>query len=228
MRAIETAMRPYDLNRDDDGPGEWDHWTLRSDSLQVRPEHDGDPRILFNPTWPDGSPRQREALQCDGAPVALLDLDRIEAAEVAEAKATWAVWSRFAAQHPPARPLSAFDDQDPAQAKYDHLAQPLVQALAQHAITAGDPHYPMSMATHDPIALFAGDERTYLASAASLALATRALLTTDGRWVDVFDPTPLGPPTPSESPSGAYLRLAAAYRHSLPPDALIAHLRCHC
>ncbi len=108
---------------------------------------------------------------------------------------------------PPARPLSAFHHEDRAQNKRDHLAQPLVQALAQHALKAGDEHYPVAMITLDPVAHFACGEREYLARATSSALPTYALLTTDGHWSDPENPTPWAHPhrpSPHRMPTGAW------------------------
>lgn len=169
--AIAVAMAPYDMNAGDDwNPvGEWDAWYIhvspRTPYL-VRPEHDGDRRLLMAATVP-----RRKAgleplgpLECYGGPRGLLDLDAMRRRAVGEHDALRAAWETLAAAHPPARPLSEFvarHESDPggyplAQAERDHLLQPLVQEVAQRAV-AGDPHFGMSFLTTDPVAYFAVD-----------------------------------------------------------------------
>ncbi|WP_327066576.1 hypothetical protein [Kitasatospora sp. NBC_01302] len=246
LAAIAEAMRPFDMNVDPatggDGfnpQGEWDWWQISSyDNLVVLPAHDGDPRLIHQAVRPNGEPRPRGSLRCDGGPRGLLDLDGMRAISAADAAATWAVWARFAAQHPPAEPRSAFlarygvdaeaASPDLERAKREHLAQPLVQALAQYAVTGGDEHYPNSFVMHDPVALFSGTEQEYVERAAAVAVPTTALLTLDGQWADQWNARPLGEVRPEESEGGAYWRLADAYLRGLPEDALLVQLLCHC
>jgi hypothetical protein len=239
--AIAAAMRPFDLNSGEDGynpQGEWDWWHIFSyDNMVVRPEHDGDARLIHQPTWLNGEFRSRGPLRCDGGPRALLDLEGMRAISAADAAATWAVWARFSAEHPPAEPLSAFlarygvasnvRSPDMDRAKREHLAQPLVQALAQYAITGGDERYPNSFALEDPVAFFSCGEHDYVERAAAMAVPTFALLTLDGQWTDPFNASPLGHFHPDESEAAAYWRLADAYLRGLAEDALIVQLLCH-
>ncbi|GAA2999150.1 hypothetical protein GCM10020229_09360 [Kitasatospora albolonga] len=207
--AIAAAMRPFDRNVDPatggeghNPHGEWDWYQLVSCASR-------------------GS----------------LDLEGMRAASVAAAAATWAVWARFSAEHPPAEPLSALIDRHGAdpdlpspaldRAKAEHLAQPLVQALAQYAVTAGDPAYPNGFVLRDPVAVFAAGEQDYLESGTELAVRTAALLTLDGQWADQWTAGPLGTVRPDESQAAAYWRLADDYLRGLPDDALLAELRCH-
>lgn len=245
VAAIATVMRPFDMNIDpatgEDGynpRGEWDWYHMSSyDNLVVRPEYDGDPRLLHQPVWPNGEPRPRGPLRCDGGPRGLLDLEGMRAISAADAGATWAVWARFSAEHPSAEPLSAFLGRYGAtsdvpssgldRAKAEHLAQPLVQALAQYAVTAGDEHYPNSFVMQDPVAVFSCGEHDYVESAAALAVPTFALLTLDGQWTDSWNAGPLGRFRPGESEAAAYWRLADTYLRNLPKDAMIAQLLCH-
>jgi hypothetical protein len=239
-------MRPFDLNVDpstgEEGynpQGEWDRWHIESyDNLVVHREHEGDPRLYHQPTYPNGDHRPREPLRYDGGPIGLFDVEGMRAIEAASATATWSVWARFSAEHPVAEPLSAFCGRYGAtpgvpspeleRAKRDHLTQPLVQALAQYAITSGDPSYPNSFVMQDPVALFACGKQEYVERAAALALPTHALLTVDGQWADPWNASPLGPIPPDESKAEAYWRLADAYLRGLNKDQLIMQVRCHC
>ncbi|MHA6759044.1 hypothetical protein [Streptacidiphilus sp. PAMC 29251] len=207
------------------------------DNLVVRPEHDADSRLLYQPTQPNGAPRPRGPLRCDGAPRGLLDLDGMRAISAADAEATWVVWARLAAEHPPAEPLSAFlsrhgataNDRSPQAdlAKRDHLAQPLVQALAQYAISGEDKHYPNMFATMDPVAQFACGREKYVERTAVFAVPTAVLLTLDGQWTATWNARPLGEFRPGESEASAYWRLADAYLRGLDDDVLIVQLLCH-
>lgn len=259
--AVAAALRPYDWNTDpltgrpgDNPRGTWDWWHISSyDNLVVLPEFDGDPRLVHEPTWPSGEPRPREPLRCDGGPRGLLDLEGMRAVSVAEAEATWAVWERFAAQHPPAEPLAAIaarvgarpDEVSPelARARSEHLAQPLVQALAQHAAHGNDPHWPNSFLLHDPVAEFACGRQEYVDRVAAWAVPTYALLRLDGQWADAGTGWPPQAPRPggpngSGGPNGmvfgsdgtageAYWLLADAYLRALPADALMVQVLCH-
>ena len=246
VAAIASAMRPFDFNIDpatgEDGSnpqGEWDWYRMSSyDNLVVRPECDGDPRLLHQPVQLNGEPRPRGPLRCDGGPCGLLDLEGMRAISAADAGATWAVWARFSAEYPPAEALSAFlgrygatsdvPSRERDRAKAEHLAQPLVQALAQYAVTAGDKHYPNGLVLKDPVALFACGEHDFVERAAALAVPTFALLTLDGQWTDSWNAGPLGRFRPDESEAAAYWRLADTYMRNLPEDALMVQLLCHC
>ncbi|MEV4556350.1 hypothetical protein AB0K51_05040 [Kitasatospora sp. NPDC049285] len=238
VAAIGAALRPFDINDGPDGynpDGEWDWWAISGEpNLVARPECAADPRLIRQdaPSGGESGPR------CDGGPRGLLDLDAMRALHAASAAATWAVWARFAAEHPPAEPLSAIlarhgvtswgASPEREAARREHLAQPLVQALAQYAVTGGDPHYPNSLVTQDPVALFAGEEREFVDRQAAVAVPTYALLTLDGQWADPANPAPLGPVLPGESEAAAYWRLADAYLRGLPEDVLLVQVLCHC
>lgn len=95
--ALTAAMAPFDINLSDDDfnpEGEWDWWRIdagHGDRFAVKPEHDGDPRLIH-------ADDDREPLRCDGGPRGLLDfaatrqqaVDRAHAGQQDEA-ATWAV-----------------------------------------------------------------------------------------------------------------------------------------
>jgi hypothetical protein len=93
--ALDKAMAPFDINASDDWnpDGQWDHWHIDAGDLwgrfAFRPECDGDPRLIFEPTYPSGAPRERLPLRCDGGPRGLLDFDATRKAAVAWAHAEW-------------------------------------------------------------------------------------------------------------------------------------------
>ncbi|MFF9770437.1 hypothetical protein ACF1GT_28315 [Streptomyces sp. NPDC014636] len=79
--AIAVAMAPYDMNATDDwNPvGEWDGWMIHvrpGTPYLVRPEHDGDPRLLTAGTVPPSAADLAPLgpLECYGGPRGLLDL----------------------------------------------------------------------------------------------------------------------------------------------------------
>ncbi|MEU2612927.1 hypothetical protein ABZ570_15310 [Micromonospora sp. NPDC007271] len=222
--AVAAALARYDAHVGDDynEQWEWDWWHIRGD-LPVRPEHDGDPRLVHNPVHRDGTTRPRQRLRCDGGPKRMLDLDALRSMAADEARAQWRAWTELARQHPPAEPLSVlltrYGDADEARAA--HLAQPLVQEVAQRAIL-GDPHFGTYLLLTDPVAHFAGTEQEHADRAARQAFFTAALVTLDGRWVDAHR---MGD---GRADHLAYDRFRAAYLDELDGDAVIVHVLCHC
>lgn len=93
--ALDAAMAPFAINTPDDESnpdGQWDHWHIDAGDecrFAYRPECDGDPRLIFGPTYPSGAPRERLPLHCDGGPRSLLDFDATREAAVACAHAEW-------------------------------------------------------------------------------------------------------------------------------------------
>jgi hypothetical protein len=94
--ALDAAMAPFDINAPDDlwtPDGQWDHWHIDAGDdgrrFAYRPECDGDPRLIFEPTYPSGAPRERLPFRCDGGPRGLLDFDATREAAVAWARAYW-------------------------------------------------------------------------------------------------------------------------------------------
>ncbi|MEU9986382.1 hypothetical protein AB0E10_06125 [Streptomyces sp. NPDC048045] len=226
--AIAAAMAPYDINGTDEWnpAGEWDWWSIHvhaGSPYLVLPAHDGDRRLVTASTVP-----RRKAdlaplgpLECYGGPRGLLDLDAMRRRAVEQHDALSAAWDELAAQHPPARPLSEFlarHESDPdgyplAQAKEDHLLQPLVQEVAQRAV-AGDPHFGMSFLTTDPVAHFAEEHEAVRGTALRTAVPGYALLTLDGSWWDAS--------------GDGYWERANAYLDDLAPEAVVVDVLCHC
>ncbi|WP_432187116.1 hypothetical protein [Streptomyces sp. Tue6028] len=226
--AIATAMAPYDIYLTDEwNPvGEWDWWTIHSDARTpylVLPAHDGDRRLVTASTVPRRKAELEPLgpLECCGGPRGMLDFDAMRRRSAHRYDALLAAWDELTAQHPEARPLSHFvarHDSDPdgysrEDAKKDHLAQPLVQEVAQRAV-AGDPHFDMSFLLNDPIAYFAQQHAEARRSAVQCAVPGFALLALDGTW--------------SDGQSDDYWERANAYLDDLHAEAVVVDLLCHC
>lgn len=74
--ALAAAMAPFDMNlkADFNPDATWDWWRIdagEGERFAVKPEHDGDPRLVHGD--PDVIGYQRETLRCDGGPRGLLD-----------------------------------------------------------------------------------------------------------------------------------------------------------
>lgn len=222
--AVEARLAPYGLFVGDDynQDGEWDWWDIRG-NLPVRPEHDGSPLLVHNPVHRDGEVRLRQPRCCDGAPKRMLDLPTLRAAAAAEARGRWHAWAALTRQYPPAESLSALLARcpDPEEARRRHLAQPLVQEVAQRAVR-GDQHFTTQFLLIDPVVHFDAVEQDYVEEAAQYADFAYALITTDGRWVDSYR---IGDDGPDEA---AYRRYRTRYLDELDDDAVIVSVLCHC
>jgi hypothetical protein len=247
--ALDAVMAPFDFNLastpEGNPDGEWDWWRIDAgdeDRFVVRPEYDGDPRLIHQPAGSGGQARERQALRCDGGPRALLDFDAARAAAVARARARWQAqqrdFARLVADHPPAHPLAAFLRRhlaDPVgypreQAVADHHAQPLVRALNRQSVWERYPSLGLWVLgpESDPITEFTRDLQPDLDTAAAWALAAAALLTLDGQWIEHDRPGPFTDVLPDETASIAYARQSTAYLDALDPDCVIVRLLCHC
>jgi hypothetical protein len=91
--ALTAALAPFDMNRPKEGnpDGQWDRWYIDGgeNRFAVKPQHDGDPRLIHQPTWPGGASRERLPLRCDGGPRALLDFAATRAHAIADARNEW-------------------------------------------------------------------------------------------------------------------------------------------
>jgi hypothetical protein len=242
--ALTAALAPFDMNRPEEGnpDGHWDWWHIGAgdDRFAVKPPHDGDPRLIHQQDWPGGAPRERLPLRCDGGPRALLDFEAMRANVIAGARSSWQAeqqdWQRLAAGHPPALPLTAFlarHHADPQgytreQATADHHSQPLIQAL-NHRPRDRYPNLAIWILgpSSDPISYYTRDPQPGLDLAAAWAIATFALLTTDGQWIEAGQPGPFGHALPGEDRSAAYARQATAYLDGLDGDYVVVRLLCH-
>lgn len=197
-KAVAAALAPYDINlgRDHNPVGRWDWWAIRAgagNAYLALPGHDGDRRLVT----PSTVPRRKAELaplgplECYGGPRGLLDFDGMRQRAGRSYDALLDAWNELSAVHPPARPLTDFlarHEADPEgysaeEARKDHLAQPLVQDVAQRAV-AGDPHFGMSFLVNDPVAYFAQEHEEARLWSVRCAVPGFALLTLDGAWTD--------------------------------------------
>jgi hypothetical protein len=225
--------------------GQWDRWHIGAgeNRFAIKPEYDGDPRLIHQRFWPGGAAREQVPLHCDGGPRGLLDFDATRARAVADARREWRAeqrdWERLVSLNPPARPLTAFLARhrgDPEgypreRAVADHHRQPLIRALNRRP--ADDPYSYPNLAIwvlgpdSDPVTYYTRDPEADFATAAVWAIPTYALITVDGQWIDVDNPGPLGAALPAEDASGAYARHATAYLDNLDGGCVIVRIRCH-
>ncbi|GAA3453781.1 hypothetical protein [Dactylosporangium matsuzakiense] len=237
--ALAAAMAPFDINLGDDWneAGEWDWWRISAGEhcFTVRPGYDGDPRLIHG----DGD---RKPLRCDGGPRGLLDFEATRRRAVEQARARWEAeqrdFERLVADHPPARPLTAFLARHEAEpdgypretAIADHHAQPLIATLNHQRLWPRYPNLALWVLgpNTDPITHYTRDPEPVFAAAAAWAVTTYALLTVDGRWLTRERPGPFGERQADEDADTAYARRCTAYLDDLPPDHIVVRLHCHC
>ncbi|MGW3451583.1 hypothetical protein [Streptomyces sp. NPDC001076] len=225
--AIAAVMAPYDANLTDDwNPvGQWDWWVIHSDAESpylTRPEHDGDRRLVTTSTVPRRKAKLDALgpLECYGGPRDLLDFGAMRRRAAVRHDARLAAWEELTVLYPPARPLSDFvarHESDPggyslADAKREHLAQPLVQDVAQRAVS-GDPHFDTSFLFNDPVAYFAQEHKEARQSSVQCAVPGFALVTLDGVWMD--------------ADRDGYWEQANNYLDGLHAEAVVVDLLCH-
>ncbi|GAA3822540.1 hypothetical protein GCM10022403_065040 [Streptomyces coacervatus] len=228
-QAIVAAMAPYDHNLTDDrNPvGQWDWWATDANTQSpylALPAHARNRKLIRASTVPGRDPGLTPLgpLECYGGPRGLLDFDAMRQREAHRHDALRAAWEELTAQHPPARPLTEFvarHESDPdgysmEDAKRDHLLQPLVQAVAQRAVAGDDPYFGMSFLLNDPVAYFAQEHDEIREAAVRCAVPGFALLTLDGTWMD--------------ADASGYWERANGCLDSLPAEAVVVDVLCHC
>ncbi|WP_433888710.1 hypothetical protein [Streptomyces sp. CA-111067] len=227
-QVVAAMMAPYEANLTEDWSpvGHWDWWAIHSsvgNAYLVLPPHDGDPRLVTASTVPR---RKAELdalgpLECYGGPRGLLDFDAMRTRAGITHDALLAAWTELTAVHPPASPLTDFVARHKAEpgsysladAKRDHLAQPLVQDVAQRAV-AGDPHFDISFLLNDPVGYFAQEHEETRSRSVRCAVPGFALVTLDGSWTD--------------ADSDDYWDQANRYLDGLDAEAVVINLLCHC
>ncbi|MCX4424206.1 hypothetical protein [Streptomyces mirabilis] len=226
-QAVAAAMAPYNVNLTEEwNPvGHWDWWAIHSspgNAYLVLPQHDGDRRLVTASTVP-----RRKAkldglgpLECYGGPRGLLDFHGMRERAARAHDALLTAWTGLTAIHPPARPLADFlarHEADPerysaADAREEHLAQPLVQDVAQRAV-AGDPHFDTSFLLNDPVAYFAQEHEEARLWSVRCAVPGFALVTLDGTWMD--------------ADTDGHWEQANRYLDALDAEAVVLDLLCH-
>ncbi|MFI5764461.1 hypothetical protein ACIA8F_26470 [Streptomyces sp. NPDC051563] len=228
-KAVAAAMAPYDLNlgRGQNPFGRWDGWAIRAGAgaaFLALPRHEGDRRLVTASTVP-----RRKAdlgplgpLECYGGPRGLLDFDGMRRRAARSYDALLDAWNELSAVHPPARPLTEFlarheadpGGYSPEEARKDHLAQPLVQDVAQRAV-AGDPHFGMSFLVNDPVAYFDREHAEARLWSVRGAVPGYALLALDGAWTD------------AGTEGEGYWEQANHYLDGLDAEAVVLDVLCH-
>ncbi|MEW2044833.1 hypothetical protein [Streptomyces sp. NPDC005476] len=227
-QAIAAAMAPYNADLDDawNPVGRWDWWAIHSgpgNAYLVLPPYERDRRLVTAKTVPRRKARLDVLgpLECYGGPRGLLDFDGMRRRAAHSHDALAAAWNELTAMHPPARPLTDFlarheaepEEYSAADAREDHLAQPLVQDVAQRTV-AGDPHFDMSFLLNDPVAYFAQDHEEARSRSVQGAVPGFALLALDGSWTD--------------ADTDGHWERANRYLDGLDADTVVLDVLCHC
>ncbi|WP_105969326.1 hypothetical protein [Streptomyces geranii] len=233
-QAVAAIMAPYnsELTEEWRPDGHWDWWAIHSgtgSAYLVLPQHDGDRRLVTAKSVPRRKAKLDALgpLECHGGPRGLLDFDGMRNRAVRAEDDLLAAWTELTATHPPARPFTDFlarHEADPekysrSDAKADHLAQPLVQEVAQRAVR-GDPHFGTSFLLNDPVAYFAHDHEEVRRWAVRVAVPGFALVALDGSWTDAgMDP---------ETDTDDHWDRANRYLDDLDGEAVVVNVLCHC
>ncbi|MEU6200249.1 hypothetical protein [Streptomyces sp. NPDC047061] len=193
VRAIGAAMAPFDYNRDVGVGGPdvetwWDYWQIDGGGCEflVVPGHEDDPRLVRGAKALSGEPRNVPPGLCDGGPRALLDLETPRVRAAAEARHALEAWQDFAKAYPPARAAGEFwarhytdpENYPRARALEDYRTQPAIAALL-------DTPELEELVGDDPVAHLGGDLEALVRHTVDAVLPSNALLTLDGRWLDV-------------------------------------------
>ncbi|MFD4600883.1 hypothetical protein ACFWPQ_23015 [Streptomyces sp. NPDC058464] len=193
VRAIGAAMAPFDYNRDVGVGGPdvetwWDYWQIDGGGCEflVVPGHEDDPRLVRGAETLSGEPRNVPPGLCDGGPRALLDLETPRVRVAAEARQAFEAWQDFAKAYPPGRAFGAFrarhladpENYSQIQAVEDYRAQPVIAAFLDNPELE-------DVVGGDPIARLSDGLDALVRHAVDAALPSNALLTLDGRWLDV-------------------------------------------
>ncbi|MFG2951940.1 hypothetical protein [Streptomyces adustus] len=246
--ALTAALAPFD--QDSDNPvdrGMWDSRRIRGGSngqgFAVVRGYEDDPRLVHDEPTYDGLPAPSAPGVCAGGPRGLLDFSRPQAASERVIAASWDLWQQLSAVHPPALPLSFFEDRwekdphafpggpwaDGMLAAY--RAQPLIKAFIHHpwSLNLGYPDTPIH-AEH-PVIGFRGSRADYIREL-SWGLWEMDVLTVDGWWRESDgsalhaycdpDSCPHEPPGPTVWPG------SEAYLSQLPHDTILVRVHCHC
>ncbi|MFJ9847302.1 hypothetical protein ACIRYZ_44145 [Kitasatospora sp. NPDC101155] len=247
--ALDEALAPFYLDTDDNpvDRGMWDSRRIVGGSdgtgFTVVSGHENDPRLVHDDPSYDGTPCPNAPGVCAGGPRALLDFSQPLAASERAAAASWDLWHRLTAVHPPAVPLADFVDRwwnDPDAFPDDRRGdnmfaayrnQPLIRAFLDHphSLRRGNLSFP-NPAEH-PVITHDGDRDAYIRRLTSPYPPSTDVLTLDGWWLEggsnavhaTCDPSQC----PHERPGPTVWPGSEAYLASLPGDTVLVRLRGH-
>ncbi|MFF8837474.1 hypothetical protein [Streptomyces sp. NPDC015130] len=247
--ALDEALAPFFLDTSDNpvDRGMWDSWQISGGSdgggFAVAPGYEDDPRLVHDDPRYDGTPRPSAFGVCAGGPRALLDFSQPPAAHERAVAASWDLWHRLTAVHPPAVPLQAFVDRwsdDPDAYRDDrwgkamfaaYEAQPLIQAYLGHPHSLGYGRLGFPDPREHPVIGYEGDRAAYLREFADPRRPDTNVLTLDGWWWEKGGGALHGSCDPDrcphEFPGPAVWPGSEAYLATLPGDTILVRLHCH-
>ncbi|WP_327387829.1 hypothetical protein [Streptomyces sp. NBC_01207] len=230
--AVRRAMAPFD-RMSEDVPweqAEWDSWSLGTGraSFAVRPGAESDPQLMRIVEPPSHSARvPLPPSRCDGGPRRLLDLDTKRDAVAGRAHAEWRAWNDFARGFPPGRPMHelrweynavhGLGPDDRFRGTYEQ--QDVIRAISANPEVAA-----LVVDKGDPIRWFAEPEDDYVRRLSAEVNPSDALLTLDGRWLDissdVYDEE-------TKTDGSSYFEYADDYLRRVPDDCYLVRVRFH-
>lgn len=247
--ALDEALAPFYIDTDDNpvDRGMWDSRRILGGSdgtgFAIASGYENDPRLIHDDPLYDGTPCPSAPGVSAGGPRALLDFSQPLAASERAVAASWDLWRRLTALHPPAVALADFVDRwwnDPTAFPGDrwgdemfaaYRSQPLIRAFLghPHSLGWGWLHFP-DPAEH-PVIHYDGDRDTYIREFTSPHPQNTDVLTLDGWWLEggsnavhaTCDPNLC----PHERPGPAVWPGSEAYIATLPEDTILVRLRCH-
>ncbi len=218
-------------------PG-YDFWKIfggdKEAGLPLRPEADGDPRVIRESSYMGGGYRPEFPGRCDGAPRGLLDFDIDESPAARVAASEWLRWNSFIAQYPPIRALRDFIADHAGKAVGERIKSARAEFSAQSAIRAYcdslglDGSRFLWQFDDEPVAHFGRNLALYVEQRISLKITTDSLVKLDGEWLDLGDSRQADPLLISVERGElekVYRVQARAYLHSLPADCTLVRVK---
>ncbi len=203
--ALTAALAPFD--QDSDNPvdrGMWDSRRIRGGStgqgFAVVRGYEEDPRLVHDEPAYDGTPAPSAPGVCAGGPRALLDLSRPQAAPERAAAASRDLWRQLSAIHPPALPLSVFEDRwekDPHAFPGGPWADGMLAAYRAQPLINAYIHHPWSL---DPAISTARSVRSIPSSDSAAAAPTTSVSSPESRGRPTCSPWTAGGERATEAP----------------------------
>ncbi|MEU6234341.1 hypothetical protein [Kitasatospora sp. NPDC047058] len=245
--ALDEALAPFYLDTDDNPAdrGMWDSRRILGGSdgtgFAIAAGREDDPGLVHDEPRNDGTPCPSAPGVCAGGPRALLDFSQPLAASERAVSASWDLWHRLSAVHPPAVPLADFvdrweNDEFPGDRWGDEMfaayrGQPLIQAYLDHPHSLGWGFLGFPFQKEHPVIHYEGDREAYIREFTDRYPPNTDVLTLDGWWLEggsnavhaTCDPAEC----PHERPGPAVWPGSEAYLAALPGDTILVRLRCH-